>query len=194
MTASLRDAAVATARFPLRPAAPADRPALAGHWLRVAIAVAVIGWGANQFTPLLLLYRPLMGLTAAMVEAMFGMYAIGLIPGLLVAGRVSDRIGRRPVVECAVLLSIVAGVVLILGPHGVAWLFAGRVIMGVASGCGFSAGTAWIKELSSPPYSTAPPGAGARRAGVAMTLGFGLGPLVAGVQIGRAHAELQSLV
>ena len=147
----------------------------------MAIAVAVIGWGANQFTPLLLLYRPLMGLTAAMVEAMFGMYAIGLIPGLLVAGRVSDRIGRRPVVECAVLLSIVAGVVLILGPHGVAWLFAGRVIMGVASGCGFSAGTAWIKELSSPPYSTAHPGAGARRAGVAMTLGFGLGPLVAGV-------------
>ena len=71
--------------------------------------VAVIGWGANPFTPLLLLYRPLMGLTAAMVEAMFGMYAIGLIPGLLVAGRVSDRIGRRPVVECAVLLSIVAG-------------------------------------------------------------------------------------
>ena len=181
MTASLRDAAMTAARFPLRPAGPADRPALAGHWLRVAIAVAVIGWGANQFTPLLLLYRPLMGLTAAMVEAMFGMYAIGLIPGLLVAGRVSDRIGRRPVVECAVLLSIVAGVVLILGPHGVAWLFAGRVIMGVASGCGFSAGTAWIKELSSPPYSTAHPGAGARRAGVAMTLGFGLGPLAAGV-------------
>ena len=147
----------------------------------MAFAVAVIGWGANQFTPLLLLYRPLMGLTAAVVEAMFGMYAIGLIPGLLVAGRVSDRIGRRPVVECAVLLSVVAGVVLILGPHGVAWLFAGRVIMGVASGCGFSAGAAWIKELSGPPYATAHPTAGARRAGVAMTLGFGLGPLVAGV-------------
>src|SRR5690242_16805910 len=97
MTASLRDAAVTAARFPLRPAASADRPAPAGHWLRVAAAVAVIGWGANQFTPLLLLYRPLMGLTAAMVEAMFGMYAIGLIPGLLVAGRVSDRIGRPAV-------------------------------------------------------------------------------------------------
>jgi len=181
MTASTRDSAVTAARVPFRPARPAGPRAPAGHWLRVAIAVVVIGWGANQFTPLLLLYRPLMGLTAAVVEAMFGMYAIGLIPGLLVAGRVSDRIGRRPVVECSVLLSIVAGMVLILGPHGVAWLFAGRVIMGVASGCGFSAGTAWIKELSSPPYPTAHPGAGARRAGVAMTLGFGLGPLVAGV-------------
>ena len=116
MTASTRDSAVTAARVPFRPAQPAGRPAPAGHWLRAAIAVAVIGWGANQFTPLLLLYRPLMGLTAAVVEAMFGMYAIGLIPGLLVAGRVSDRIGRRPVVECSVLLSIVAGMVLILGP------------------------------------------------------------------------------
>jgi MFS family permease len=177
---STRDAALTPARFPFPSAQRAARPANAVPWLRAAFAVTVIGWGANQFTPLLLLYRPLMGLTAAVVEAMFGMYAIGLIPGLLVAGRLSDRIGRRPVVECSVVLSIVAGVVLILGPHGVAWLFAGRVIMGVASGCGFSAGTAWIKELSALPYATAPPTAGARRAGVAMTLGFGLGPLVAG--------------
>ena len=161
---STRDAAVNGARFPFPAAQPVGRPAKAVPWLRAALAVAVIGWGANQFTPLLLLYRPLMGLTAAVVEAMFGMYAIGLIPGLLVAGRVSDRIGRRPVVECSVLLSIVAGIVLILGPHGVAWLFAGRVIMGVASGCGFSAGAAWIKELSAPPYATAHPTAGARRA------------------------------
>jgi MFS family permease len=178
---STRDAAVTAARFPFPAAQRAVQPTKAVPWLRAAFALTVIGWGANQFTPLLLLYRPLMGLTAAVVEAMFGMYAVGLIPGLLVAGRVSDRIGRRPVVECSVLLSIVAGVVLILGPHGVAWLFAGRVIMGVASGCGFSAGAAWIKELSAPPYATAHPTAGARRAGVAMTLGFGLGPLVAGV-------------
>ena len=177
---STRDAAVAAARLPFPVAQRAVQPGKAVPWLRAAFALTVIGWGANQFTPLLLLYRPLMGLTAAVVEAMFGMYAIGLIPGLLVAGRVSDRIGRRPVVECSVLLSIVAGVVLILGPHGVGWLFAGRVIMGVASGCGFSAGAAWIKELSAPPYATAHPAAGARRAGVAMTLGFGLGPLVAG--------------
>jgi len=177
---STRGAIRTETHLPVRSGRPAGRPAAVAPWLRAAFAVAVIGWGANQFTPLLLLYRPLMGLTAAVVEAMFGMYAIGLIPGLLVAGRVSDRIGRRPVVECSVLLSVLAGAVLILGPHGVGWLFAGRVIMGVASGCGFSAGTAWIKELSAPPYATAQPIAGARRAGVAMTLGFGLGPLVAG--------------
>jgi MFS family permease len=163
------------------PAARATRPAARlAYWLQAAFAVTVIGWGANQFTPLLLMYRSRLGLTAAVVEAMFGMYAVGLIPGLLVAGRVSDRIGRRPVVACAVVLSMVAAVVLVLGTHGPVWLFAGRLIMGVASGCGFSAGSAWIKELSAPPFAQASPGAGARRTGVAMTIGFGLGPLMAG--------------
>jgi predicted MFS family arabinose efflux permease len=129
---------------------------------------------------MLLLYRPRLGLSAAIVEATFGMYAIGLMPGLLVAGQLSDRIGRRPVVVFAVALSTVAGAVLMLGAYGAGWLFAGRVVMGVASGCAFSAGSAWIKELSTPPHAAAAVGAGARRAGAAMTVGFGMGPLVAG--------------
>jgi MFS family permease len=143
-------------------------------WVSAGLAVCAVGWGANQFAPLLLLYRHELGLSAAVVEATFGMYALGLMPALLVAGRVSDRIGRRPVVLFALALSMLAGAVLMLGPAGVGWLFAGRVLMGVASGSAFSAGSAWIKELSTH-------GAGARRASVAMTLGFGLGPLVAGV-------------
>jgi len=174
MTATC-DAAAGTATL-----SPAGR--LSG-WLGASFAVCAIGWGANQFTPMLLLYRSQLGLSAAIVEATFGMYAIGLVPGLLIGGRVSDRIGRRPVVAFSVVLSMVAGVVLMLGPQGVGWLFAGRAIMGVASGGGFSAGSSWIKELSTPPYSraAAAAGAGARRASVAMTAGFGAGPLVAGV-------------
>lgn len=166
---------------PRRPGRLAGRLAGTGQWLRAAVAVCTVGWGANQFTPLLLLYRPRLGLSAAVVEATFGMYGLGLMPGLLVAGRLSDRIGRRPVLRFAVVLSMVAGVVLILGPHGVGWLFAGRLVMGVAAGAAFSAGSAWIKELSPPPYGSSAAGAGARRAGVAMTLGFAIGPLVAGV-------------
>ncbi|HEY2671948.1 MAG TPA: MFS transporter [Rugosimonospora sp.] len=171
-----------------RPGRPGRGPGSSrpGRWLTAGLAVCTVGWGANQFAPMVLLYRPRLGLSAAVVEGTFGMYAIGLMPGLLVAGRVSDRIGRRPVVMFAVALSIVAGIVLTLGGHGVGWLFAGRVIMGVASGCAFSAGSAWIKELSAPPYepaggTNAGAHAGARRASVAMTVGFGVGPLVAGV-------------
>ena len=147
-------------------------------WSRAASALTAVGWGANQFAPMVLLYRERMGVSAAAAEAIFGLYAAGLVPGLLIAGPLSDRVGRRPVVTFAVLLSMLSGVVLMLGSHGLAWLSAGRVLMGVASGAAFSAGSAWVKELS---LAAAPAGAGARRASIAMTAGFGLGPLIAGL-------------
>jgi predicted MFS family arabinose efflux permease len=176
--ATMRNTAAGT---PALRAAQVRRPKWSQGWLGAGFAVCVVGWGANQFTPLLLMYRSRLGLSAAVVEATFGLYAIGLIPGLLVAGPLSDRIGRRRVVLSALGLSLLACCVLALSGYGDGWLFAGRLIMGTASGSAFSAGAAWIKELSAPPYEGAAPGAGARRAGGAMTLGFGLGPLVAGV-------------
>src|SRR5699024_12425080 len=65
-------------------------------WLRVALAVFAVGWGANQFAPLLYLYRTAQGLSQSEVTAMFSVYVVGLLPALLVAGRWSDRneIGR----------------------------------------------------------------------------------------------------
>lgn len=156
-------------------------PQAARRWLGAGLAACMIGWGTNQFTPLLLLYRARLGLSAPVVEAMFALYAIGLVPGLLAGGSLSDRIGRRPVVLFALITSMIGSSVLIVGSHGTTLLFAGRLIVGLGSGSAFSAGTAWIKELSSPPYDDAGPGAGARRASASMTLGFALGPMVAGV-------------
>jgi MFS family permease len=146
-------------------------------WWGAGAAVAAVGWGAQQFAPLLLMYRAELGVGAATVQAVFAMYVVGLVPGLLFGGPVSDRYGRRPVVLAALAASVAASALLLVGGHGVAWLFAGRLVAGFASGAGFSAGAAWIRELSA--------GAGGehgpRRATVAMTVGFGLGPLVAGV-------------
>lgn len=158
-------------------------------WPRAAIALTAVGWGANQFAPMVLLYREHMGVSASASQAIYGLYAAGLVPGLLVAGPLSDRLGRRPVVTFAVLLSMLSGAVLMLGSHGLAWLAAGRVLMGIASGAAFSAGSAWVKELSA---ANSVAGAGARRASIAMTAGFGIGPLAAGVlaQWGPAAYEI----
>ena len=71
------------------------RPRRTRRWLGAGLAVCTAGWGANQFTPMMLLYRSQLGFSAATVEAMFGLHAIGLIPGLLVGGSLSDRTGRR---------------------------------------------------------------------------------------------------
>lgn len=158
-------------------------------WARAGVALTAVGWGANQFAPLVLLYRERMGVSASAAEAIFGLYAAGLVPGLLVAGPLSDRVGRRPVVTFAVALSMVSGIVLMLGSHGLAWLSTGRVLMGVASGAAFSAGSAWVKELSA---ANPVAGTGARRASIAMTVGFGVGPLTAGLlaQWGPAAYEI----
>jgi MFS family permease len=146
-------------------------------WLRPAVALVAIGWGANQFAPLIVLYQQ-HGLSAAATAAMFGLYAVGLIPALLVGGGWSDRVGRHVVLVAALVLSLVATVVLMAGSAWHWLLFPGRLIAGISSGLAFGTGAAWIKELS---RLEAHPHTGPRRATIAMTIGFGGGPLVAGL-------------
>jgi hypothetical protein len=52
-------------------------------WIAVAAVLLGAGWGSNQFTPLLLVYRHSLELGTGTLEAMFGIYALGLLPGLL---------------------------------------------------------------------------------------------------------------
>jgi MFS family permease len=146
-------------------------------WLRPAIAVAAIGWGANQFAPLIVLYQQ-HGVSVAATEMMFALYAVGLVPALMVGGRWSDRAGRRVVVMAALVVSLAASVVLMAGSAWHALLFPGRLLAGISSGLAFGTGAAWIGELSS---TDAHQHAGPRRATIAMTIGFGGGPLVAGL-------------
>ncbi|MCR3719634.1 MULTISPECIES: MFS transporter [Prauserella salsuginis group] len=148
-------------------------------WLPIGLGVAAVGWGANQFAPLLLMYRSELAVSAATVQAAYGIYALGLVPGLLLGGPLSDRHGRRRVMVTALITSMAGSLLLIVGGQALVGLFAGRLVAGVASGAAFSAGTAWIKELSAGTASD--PGPGARRATVAMTAGFAGGPLVAGL-------------
>ena len=154
-------------------------PAVASRaWLGVGLAMAAVGWGANQFAPLIVMYQDRLGLTTAVVDAMFGLYALGLVPALLAGGRLSDRIGRRAVVMPALLVSFLATGLLMAGGHQLLLLCAGRLLAGAASGLAFGTGAAWIKELSA---DAGDPAAGPRRATIAMTAGFAAGPLAAGV-------------
>lgn len=146
-------------------------------WVRVALAMFAVGWGANQFAAMLLVYREEDGASTEIVTALFGAYALGLIPALLVVAPISDRIGRRRVMRPVLVLSTIATVILIVGGDSFALLLIGRLVAGIASGAAFAPGTAWIKELS----TDRPGGTGARRATLALSAGFGSGPLVAGI-------------
>lgn len=146
-------------------------------WVRLAAALFAVSWGANQFAPMQLVYREHLGLGNGSFTAMLASYVVGLVPALLYFGRVSDRFGRRAVILPMIPVGIVSSLVLIAGAAVPDLLYLGRVLAGLASGMAFGAGTAWMKELS----STAPSGAGARRAAVSLSAGFGCGALFAGV-------------
>ena len=145
----------------------------AAGWRRVAFAMFAVGWGANQFSPLLIVYRHDLRLDAGVLAGLFGVYAATLIPGLLIGGPVSDRIGRRRIVIPFVALSPVATLLFMIGPRSLAVIAAGRALAGLCSGVVFGSATAWVQELSDDPAVSA------RRSAVALSAGFGLGPAVA---------------
>ncbi|MFJ2511236.1 MFS transporter [Streptomyces griseoviridis] len=170
------------AASPTRPTPPTGTedpsllPPVVGRsaWARPAAAVFVVGWGANMFASLLHAYGDLGGLRA---DGLFGAYALGLIPALLVVARVSDRVGRRRALLAALLLSALGSAVMSLSDGAFGAILTGRILIGISAGAAFGPGTAWIRELSD---SARTRGGGARRAAVALTAGFAAGPLLSG--------------
>lgn len=136
-----------------------------------------VGWGANQFSPMLLAYRDELGMSAQARALLFALYAVGLIPALLIGGSASDRWGRRAVVVPFVALSPVATALLMIWSDWIPGLALARLLAGLSSGVVFGAASAWMADLSADDAA----GTGARRAALSLSAGFGLGPLVAGV-------------
>jgi MFS family permease len=170
---------VSTARIQIR--AGAAGGAARSTWVRAGAALFGAAWGSNQFTPMLLVYRQQLGLSTGTLEALFGVYALGLIPGLLIAGPLSDARGRRSVILASAALSLAGTLSLVVADHALTLLFVGRFLTGLGSGAAFGAGTAWLRELSRPPFGEATDHAAARRGAVTMTVGFAVGPLISGL-------------
>ncbi|MFZ2173219.1 MAG: MFS transporter [Rhodococcus sp. (in: high G+C Gram-positive bacteria)] len=151
-------------------------------WLLVAATMFAVAWGGNQFTPLLGMYRTDHGFTALTVDLFLFAYVLGIVPALLLGGPLSDRLGRRPILLPAPFLTVAGSALLAVGTDSAALLSVGRILCGVALGLGMAVGGSWVKELSTPAWDPdATDGAGARRAAMSLTGGFGLGAGVAGV-------------
>ncbi|TDD73648.1 MFS transporter [Actinomadura darangshiensis] len=141
------------------------------RWLPVASIMFGVGWGANQFASLLGLYTERLHLGDGGAQAMFGVYALGLVPGLALGGPASDRWGRRRIALPFACLSALVTLVLMAGVAAPSLLYAGRLLAGVVTGAVLAAGTAWVKELE--------PVSGTRMTALAVSAGFGAGPLAA---------------
>ena len=127
-------------------------------------------------TPLYVVYRERLrvapGVTLTLIYAA---YVVGSLAAMFFLGRLSDQIGRRPVVLASLIAGVVA-VVLFLLADATIWLFAARVVSGFAIALASGACTAWIVESHCAGKREA-----TRIAIGANLLGLAVGPLLSGV-------------
>ena len=146
----------------------------ARHRTALTAGIFVVAYGTNVSTPFLVEYRRRLDLTQSATVAIFVVYVVGIIAALLLAGPLSDRFGRRPVVLPMMALSGVASLVMVAGRNEFIWLLSGRFLLGVVSGAVLGVGTAWLLELYGPGQE--------QRAAVRITVvtfaGFGIGPVI----------------
>jgi predicted MFS family arabinose efflux permease len=102
--------------------------------------------GSSAPTPLYAVYQAAWGFSPITVTVIFGVYALAVLAALLVAGSLSDYVGRRPVLFTAVLVQAVAMTVFATA-HGVGALVVARVIQGLSTGAAAGAVGAGLLDL-----------------------------------------------
>lgn len=149
----------------------AERRALGVLLLVVFINIA----GFGIVIPLLPFYAETFGIAPWQVTILFSAFSIGQLIGEPLWGRLSDKVGRRPVLIGTILIGAVAYVLLAYAPtYGAA--FAVRLLGGLAAG-NISTVQAYVADISPPRERVS------RLAllGSAFGLGFVVGPAIGGL-------------
>ena len=146
-------------------------------WL-VGLAFTILLFGVTLPTPLYVVYQTKWGFPAGTLTLVFAIYAAGVLTALLVFGRLSDQIGRRPVLFAAVAVAMTSTVIFMLAT-GVPMLLVARLLSGFAAGLTQGTAAAALAELE--------PNHDPRRAALfsstVSTGAAGIGPLVAGLLV-----------
>jgi MFS family permease len=141
------------------------------------LAAATIGlalFASGTPSPLYGTYSQLWGFDSVVLTLVYATYAFGVLLTLLLAGRLSDEVGRRPVLIVAMATLAVATIPFMLA-DSVVWLFVARGIQGLATGLALSAASAALLDL----HPKRDPISVSLANGVASTIGMGSGVIIA---------------
>lgn len=169
---------------PVEPHGRDERGESEGRGLLFAAVLAVLlatGWAANHFAGLIPALSDHQHLDRETLDAIFGIYAVGLLPGLLIGGRVSDLLGRQSVAWAGSIIALTGTVAMLVSQHSTV-LLGGRLVVGAGVGLVVSSCTAWASDMKGP--------AGAAVAGAVLTAGFAVGPFASGVIASEGRSGL----
>ena len=148
-----------------------ERPTPEGFWaVWTAVAMDLLGFGI--IIPLLPLYADSFGASATTIGVLFASYSLAQFVLSPVWGRISDRVGRKPVLVVTIVGSALGS--LVLGLAGsLTVLFIGRIIDG-ASGASVAVARATVADVATPEQRPRLMGL----LGAAFGFGFVIGPVV----------------
>jgi MFS family permease len=135
-------------------------------------------------TPLYATYAGEFHFSPITTTIVFAAYAVAVLVALLVLGRASDHLGRRPVLLVALAVQIGAAIVLATA-GGVDALLVGRALQGIATGAALGALGAAILD--------ADPARGALANSAVPGIGTGLGSLVSGLLVQYVPAPTRAV-
>ena len=153
-------------------------------FLVVAATVATFLAASSAPSPLYPAYERAFGFSAPTLTVVFAVYVVALLAALLVAGRLSDHVGRRPVLGAALVVELAALVAFLTATDTGALVLA-RVVQGLATGTAMGVMGAYLLDLQR--YGTQ---RGALVNSVAPGVGLALGGVLAGVLAQYAPAPL----
>jgi MFS family permease len=131
--------------------APAHRgrrlrlPTTPTFYLLVSIVVSLLA-GSSAPTPLYSTYQSEWGFSPMTITVVFGIYAVAVLVALLIAGTLSDHVGRRPVLLVSLVLQA-AVMVIFATAGGVPALLVARVVQGLSTGAAVGAVGAGMLDL-----------------------------------------------
>jgi MFS family permease len=117
----------------------------AAFYLQASIVVLFLA-GSSAPTPLYSVYQAEWGFSPITVTIVFGIYAIAVLATLLTVGRLSDHVGRRPVLLVAIALQAAAMLVFATA-DGVPMLIVARIVQGLATGAAVGAVGAGMLDI-----------------------------------------------
>lgn len=99
----------------------------------IALVVTVALASSATPSPLYVDYQQAWGTSGTMITVVYAVYALAVLIPLVFLGRLSDAIGRRPVILGGLALLAVSMSVLAVAPD-VGWLIAARITQGISVG------------------------------------------------------------